>query len=240
MMMKAHDDKKIRKTFVFLWLLCIAGSWSVIPYVQYLGILPASLLQVLILGTLQAVLFYGLICYLSYKLFLKTDLRPFPDTFSLKRIVLFGLMPGLVIGLVIYLLDTIIFPSSLLMTGKVHPPFWIGALASCYGAINEEVLCRLFLFTLVYFGLNKIFSFGKQNRLLFLWITNVIVAIIFGLGHLPAAFKLITPSSLEIFRLLILNGIPSIIFGWLYWSKGLPIAMIAHFMADLMIHAVLK
>lgn len=62
------------------------------------------------------------------------------------------------------------------------------------------------------------------------------VAIIFGLGHLPVAFKLVTPSFFEIFRILLLNWIPGIAFGWLYWSRGLWTAMTAHFMADLVLH----
>jgi len=241
-MKQALINKDTKKTFLLLWLCCLLGSWSVIPYIQYLGILPAStsILQIFLLGTLQAAILYGLILFLSYKLLSKTDLKPFPDNNTLKTNILFGMIPGVAIGLTLYLLDKTIFPSSLLATGKIHPPFWVGSLASLYGAINEEVLLRLFLFTLVYFGFSKIFNFAKQNRLLFLWVTNVIVAVIFGLGHLPAAFKLITPSSFEIVRILLLNGIPGIVFGWLYWSKGLWTAMIAHFMADLMIHVVLR
>jgi membrane protease YdiL (CAAX protease family) len=69
--------------------------------------------------------------------------------------------------------------------------------------------------------------------------TNIIVALIFGLGHLPAAFKLIEPSFYEISRILLLNGIPGVVFGWLYWSRGLRAAMTAHFVADLMIHVFL-
>ena len=241
LMIRGCDDKKIKRIFFLLWLLCLAGSWSIIPYVLHLGILPApvSILKILFLGTLQALVFYGLICFLSYKLFSKTDLRPFSNKNSLKRTLFFGVIPGITTGLAIYLLDKIFFITSPLLIGKIHTPFWIGALASLYGAINEEVILRLFLFTLVYFGFQKIFNSSKKNRLLLLWTTNIIVAIIFGVGHLPAAFKLITPSSFEIFRILLLNGIPGLIFGWLFWSKGLWTAMMAHFVADLMIHVFL-
>ena len=236
-----HDQRSVKKIFLFLWLACLVGSWSVIPYIQYLGILPASvsISQMLLLGTLQAAILYGLICFLSYKLFSKTDLNPFPNKNHLKKNVFFGVIFGAATGLAIYFLDKIIFSSSLIATGKIHPPFWIGSLASLYGAINEEVLLRLFLFTFIYFIFHKIFSFTKERLLSFLWMTNIIVALIFGLGHLPAAFKLIEPSSYEISRILLLNGVPGIIFGWLYWSKGLWAAMTAHFVADLMIHVFL-
>ncbi len=31
-----------KKTFLILWALCILGSWSVLPYIQHLGILPST------------------------------------------------------------------------------------------------------------------------------------------------------------------------------------------------------
>lgn len=69
-MNQARNDKTTKKTFLLLWLLCILGSWSVIPYIQYLGILPTStsIQQILLLGTIQAAILYGLICFISYKL----------------------------------------------------------------------------------------------------------------------------------------------------------------------------
>lgn len=147
------------------------------------------------------------------------------------------MIAGLLVGVALYLLDSALFSSSLLSDS--HPPVWTGLLASFYGSINEEVLFRLFMLTTAYFLLGKIFKFQLQNRLLFLWIANVIVAIIFGLGHLPAAFKLTSPSSFEVFRILLLNAIPGVVFGWLYWTRGLLAAMTAHFVTDVVIHAVL-
>lgn len=228
-----------KKVFLVLWFFCILGSWSVLPCLQYLGIIPSSVpfTKIFLSVTAQAMLFFGVVCWLSYLLVPKTDLLPFSTDKPLKRIVYPGVIVGVVVGLAIYLLDITLFKSSLF--SGVHPPAWTGLLASFYGGINEEVLLRLFLFTLVYFLLRKFFGFGSGNRIVFLWITNVIAAIIFGLGHLPAAFKLATPASLEIFRILLLNGIPGVVFGWLYWSRGLWTAMAAHFVADLVIHVVL-
>ncbi len=240
--MNSLTARQSKKRFFILWILCLIGSWSVLPYIQYLGILPpsVSILRALFLGTLQAAFLYGLVCYLSYKLVPKTDLHPFVIKNPLKQSIYPGIISGVTVGLVIYFLNKTIFSSSLLAVEGIHPPAWAGALASLYGSINEEVLLRLFLFTLVYFIFGKIVKFTSHKRLLFLWVTNIIVAIIFGLGHLPTAFKLITPSSFEIARILILNGIPGIVFGWLYWSRGLWSAITAHLVADLMIHVFLQ
>jgi membrane protease YdiL (CAAX protease family) len=37
----------------------------------------------------------------------------------------------------------------------------------------------------------------------------------------------------------LLNGIGGVVFGWLYWKKGLESAMIAHFSADIVLHVLL-
>jgi len=65
------------------------------------------------------------------------------------------------------------------------------------------------------------------------------VALVFGIGHLPTLFKLATPSSFEIYRVLLFNGIGGLVFGWLYWSRGLWTAIGAHFVTDLVIHVFL-
>lgn len=238
---RTNTDKLRKKKGVFLalWILCILGSWSILPYGLNIGILPSYVpfITVFILTTVQAVLFFGVVCYLSYLLIPRTDLSPLSANYPLKRIVFPGIIAGICVGFILYILEITVFRSSSL--SALHPPFETGLLASFYGGINEEVLLRLFLFILAYFLLRKIFKFELQSRVTFLWIANVVVAIIFGLGHLPAALKLAEPSSFEIFRVLLLNGIPSIVFGWLYWSRGLWTAMTAHFTADLMVHVIL-
>lgn len=239
--MKNLDKLRPKKRlFVIFWILCIIGSLSVLPYIGYLGLIPSSIpfAKFLLFAIILATLFFGVICWLSYLLVPRTDLFPFSTDQPLKRIVCPGVIAGAIVGSTIFFLDRMIFQNSLLYEG-IHPPFWAGLLGSIYGAINEEILLRLFLFTFIYFLFKKIFKFNVRNRLCFLWITNIIVAIVFGIGHLPAAFKLAPPSSFEISRILLLNGIPGIVFGWMYWTRGIWTAMTAHFMADLMIHVFL-
>jgi membrane protease YdiL (CAAX protease family) len=231
--LRKGENKKI---FFSLWILCIIGSWAVFPYVQYLRILPASVSfgKFFFLGTIQSAIFFGIVCLLSFKIFPKTDLLPFLFQNPLMRVVCPAIISGILVGVAILSADKFLFHSALLL--DIHPPFWMGILASIYGGINEEVLLRFFLFTLLYFLLCKSVKVTKQNRTLFLWIVNVVVATLFGLGHLPAAFALRAPSAFEIFRILFLNGIAGLIFGWLYWSRGLWTAIASHFVTDLMIH----
>ena len=44
---------------------------------------------------------------------------------------------------------------------------------------------------------------------------------------------------LVITRAILLNGIGGVVFGWLYWKRGLEAAMIAHFSADIVLHVLL-
>jgi membrane protease YdiL (CAAX protease family) len=39
-------------------------------------------------------------------------------------------------------------------------------------------------------------------------------------------------------RALLLNGIAGLAFGWLYWKRGLEMAMIAHFTGDFILLVV--
>ncbi|MBS0603787.1 MAG: CPBP family intramembrane metalloprotease [Verrucomicrobia bacterium] len=228
-----------KKKFLLLWILCIAGSWAVLPYVQHLGILPAAVssLELFLLVTAQSSLLFGIVCWLCYVILPKTDLRPFPVHNFLKQVVYPALIAGVALGVAIFFFDKTLFHSSLL--SGAHPPFWTGALASIYGAVNEEVLMRLFLLTLIYFLIFKWFKVSRAKRVPVLWTATVLAALIFGLGHLPAALKLAAPSSFEVFRVLFLNGIAGVVFGWLYWSRGLWSAMAAHLVTDLVIHVVL-
>lgn len=98
-----------------------------------------------------------------------------------------------------------------------------------YGAVIEEVMLRLFFMSLIAFVLHKLF--GQQGKLPtagILIAANVIAALLFAAGHLPATFALLGDSPLIIFRCFLLNGVFGLLFGFLYRKYGLRYAMIAH------------
>ena len=63
-------------------------------------------------------------------------------------------------------------------------------------------------------------------------------ALLFGAGHLPTTATLMPLTPLVITRALLLNGLGGIVFGWLYWKRGLLAAMLAHFSADIVLHVI--
>jgi len=72
-----------------------------------------------------------------------------------------------------------------------------------------------------------------------LWIANIIAAVLFGLGHLPATAASVALTPLVVTRALVLNGLGGVGFGYLYMKHGLESAMIAHFSADIVLHVLL-
>lgn len=114
-----------------------------------------------------------------------------------------------------------------------------GVIASVlYGGVIEEVMLRLFFLSLAAFLLWKIF-FRKREVLTdgIFWIANILAALLFAAGHLPATmvtFGALTP--LLVFRCLLLNGGFALGFGWLYKKYGIGFAMLSH----AMVHIVSK
>ena len=117
-----------------------------------------------------------------------------------------------------------------------------GLLASFYGGIVEEVQLRLFLMTLVAWAATWLtrrragFDGTLSPRIA--WLAILVAALLFGVGHLPAAVMVWGLDAGVVFRTLLLNGIGGVVFGWLFWKRGFEMAVLAHFAADLVLHAL--
>ncbi len=121
-----------------------------------------------------------------------------------------------------------------------QPAAWKGFLASFYGGIVEEILLRLFVMSFfAWLGHFVSRTADGKPTVAVVWTANVLAAVLFGLGHLPAITTLVPITPLVIAREVVLNGLLGIVFGWLYWKHGLEAAMISHFSADLVLHVLL-
>ena len=104
-----------------------------------------------------------------------------------------------------------------------------------YGGIVEEIMMRLFLMSLLAWLGWKVF-FRKQEKppQLVIAAANVIAALLFAAGHLPATvmiFGSLTP--LILVRCFLLNGGFGLFFGWLYRRYGIQYAILGHMMAHM-------
>jgi membrane protease YdiL (CAAX protease family) len=101
--------------------------------------------------------------------------------------------------------------------------------AVLYGGVIEEVMLRLFNMSLVAFLLHKIFWRKQENTPVAALVTaNIVSALLFAAGHLPATLMMLGSSPMIIFRCFLLNGGFGLAFGWLYRKYGLRYSMIAH------------
>jgi hypothetical protein len=155
---------------------------------------------------------------------------------------------GVVAGFAIMILDVSVFAPRLqaelsilqaAVPETTNPPAWQGFLASFYGGINEEIMMRLFLLTLIAWVGTKLSRRSDGNPgTLVMWIATVLAGLALGAAHLPAAISMGIPlTPLYTLRVMMLN-LCGVLFGWLYWKKGLESAMVAHFAADVVIHVV--
>jgi membrane protease YdiL (CAAX protease family) len=157
----------------------------------------------------------------------------------IKDISFISVLLGCITALTIYTTDHLFtFYGATISTSQNLAPLWQKLLAAFYGGITEEILMRLFLMTLLIWIGIKLTKQKKPSQTIII-ISILLAAIIFGLGHLPITASLTKITPIIITRAIILNGIGGIVFGWLFWKKGLEAAMIAHFTTDIFLLTIL-
>jgi hypothetical protein len=251
-----------KKTLLILWALSFLGFLAVIPYQYTLVGKPFTIGDLIsadmIRGTVINLLFYGVMIYAGLYIARRVGLgSPILDCLTKKESIgekvramwLPALAIGFFGGLIILLLDSYVFSQPLAeemellgisISASVNPPAWQGLLASLYGGITEEIMLRLFVMTLIA-GLIAIVARKMDQKLPvgIFWAANILAAVLFGLGHLPATKAIGLPLDfLVVTRAIVLNGLLGVGFGWLYWKHGLESAMLGHFTADIVLHVI--
>ena len=246
------------RVFWFLLLASLAGAAAALPMVfeVFRPIIQAGpppnipLPLIVLIGAAQNVILLGLCVgiglLLARKLgfsapLLQSALYRGPWLIKPRDSLVPGALTGIAVGLVILvpLLLAAPYLPGLPFVSAARAPVWKRLLAGFYGGIDEETIARLFLLSLVAWIGMKVFR-KQQTKLSpgVFWLSNVIVAILFGLGHLPSASMVMSITPFVIFLALTLNGIAAIAFGYLYYKRGLEAAMIAHFCADFVVWVV--
>jgi hypothetical protein len=144
---------------------------------------------------------------------------------------------GFVGGVVIMLLDLFVFSAgadgeairnSLILS--LSPNSIIASFT--YGGIVEELMMRLFLMSLIALVLWKIFCREEATvPTKILVIANVLVAIAFAAGHLPATAMTTGLTPMIVLRCFVLNGSMGLVFGRAYRKDGIAYAMLSHIFA---------
>lgn len=244
-----RTDLKVAAVWAVLAGLSAA---AVIPYMAQMmperfARIPVSLPVLAIAQGLQATVVIGLMALLGLRMGHRVGLGSplLAGWMGGRRVNAAVLRPahslavGVLAALAVIALSLLIDP---LMPKPVHPPLEAGAgqsalhglLASFYGGIAEELQLRLFLMTLLLWIVARI---GKRlPRDGTYWGAIIAAALLFGAGHLPAAAQVWGLDAMVVGRTVLLNAVAGIAFGWLYWKRGLEMAVLAHFGADLVLH----
>jgi hypothetical protein len=148
---------------------------------------------------------------------------------KLRDILLFGIFGGFITGMILSILGLYryISPTEFeLLNSSLNLTL---AARFLYGGITEEIFMRYGLMTLIVWLSSKLL---KGTKPAVYWIGIIVSTLLFAVGHFPIVFQVIeSPSVILIAYVLIGNSIGGLIFGWLYWKKGLESAFLAHIFA---------
>lgn len=239
--------------FFLLLILCMLSVVCIFPYIlsvqgKLLSTAGVPIWFVFVAQFIQNSILFSLSIYFGLLLAKKTGFRlPLFEAIIeqknyskvLSTILKTSVYLGIGTAIVIYATDFLFSAlGASITTHQNNIPIWQTLLASVYGGISEEILMRLFVMTFFVWISMRIAKRTTPNT------TGIIIAIfvaalIFGLGHLPITASLTELTVLIIIRAVLLNGIGGVVFGLLYWKKGLESAMIAHFTADIFLITVL-
>ena len=149
---------------------------------------------------------------------------------KVSEILKYGVIGGILSGVLIMIVSVIFTPMLPLEFKELGESMELSLAARfLYGGLTEEIMMRFGLMSFIVWLFSKIF---KELKPIVYWLGIGIAAVIFALGHFPVAYQAVeNPSTGLLTYILIGNTVGGVIFGWLYWKKGLEAAFIAHIFA---------
>jgi hypothetical protein len=243
--------------FLILLIAAVFGVMASFPFVfslyaDMLARAPIPLPAVFGLALVQNTVILGVIIGVGLLLTTKLGLpgpsliedwrshKPIGD--KLRALIPLAVMTGLGVGIAVLLMLVLLLRKELpqLPIGKaVLIPIWRRLLICFYGGLTEEILMRVFLFSLLAWLLNKLSRTRERPpKRKVIGVANILLAILFGLGHLASVVPFMPITLKIVLGALLLNGVASIAFTSLYLKRGLEAAMLSHFVADFVIWVI--
>lgn len=236
--------KKFRKPLLFVFAMLpigIIGGFFTSLYLEE-SYDPAMLSEILsqagitdinILHIITAVQTAGMTALLGFFGYILAEKLYLMRSFRLKKSAIIHTLILTVIGSVIFVgLEYGVFSGLIPEVAAMYEANpTLNYMISCltYGGIIEEVMMRLFLLSLLSFIIWKRFfkqSEAVPNRVLIC--VNIVVALLFAAGHLPATAMTMGITPLILVRCFTLNSLAGLICGQLYIKHGIQYAMLSH------------
>lgn len=233
-----------KKTFFVLWLACIVSSIIQTSLFLVNGLAGDLTLSKVLLENLFPVPIYGAIIFVGLWLAYKAGFCIAAPKGDLIRLIL---KPAFIVGTIS---ASILFPIFLLIMSTTEMAAVTGhnlfstPLNAFFLAITSgilgEIMFRLFLMTLLVWLKRKCFSIVHDDRFA-VWVGIVLAGILFGVAHLPIipALGLALTMSL-VTKVIIINAVFGIIFGYMYWRYSLVTAILTHVVFDIVTYAIIR
>jgi len=236
-----------RRLFFVVWLSGLPGiaavTWLVLPALLADRTLPMPIWAVQLAAAAQSALLLGAAAAVGALLAHQVNLHApvysaltngTPFLGPLRKQALPGVMGG-TFGAAVISGFTLVAPEPLLhLSNQFSMP---AAARLLYGGITEELLLRWGLMTLMLWLLWRFIQRRKgipSDTLVAVAVATS--AVLFGVGHLPAASAMIGELTFGVSAYLVAaNASFGLVAGWLFWRYGLESAIIAH----ITVHAIL-
>ena len=111
------------------------------------------------------------------------------------------------------------------------------ALVSFSAGITEEIIFRLGLMSFI-IAIIQFFKKAENPSNKTVWTGILISAIFFGLIHLPLSKNFVDLTTFSISVTMIGNLITGTTFGWIFWKRGLLVAIVSHIVFDITFHVI--
>lgn len=225
------------KYLIFLAVFGIVGGYftsiysvqSLSPEMLEEALAEIGSIDLLIVITTAQSLIYALIFGILGKI-LATKIGLWRKITFEKNGILEVIITSLAGGVLLIYLDIFLFNNYsdvIRASYEVKPSIEYIIASLTYGAVVEEVMLRLFLMSLVSIIVQKTKHKDEMDDKCLI-IANVISAILFASGHLPATAMSIGLTPIILCRCFLLNGGIGLLFGRLYRKYGIHYAMLAH------------
>ncbi|MCU0607976.1 MAG: CPBP family glutamic-type intramembrane protease [Candidatus Edwardsbacteria bacterium] len=246
---RAAASTRAGHRFLIIWVACAVGYLSGIPLIR--AMLPEFTAAVRITAPPAIVLIALLpLCLLAMGLaiiiadgysrsagmgtpLIDAWVDKSPSWPVLKSFLFLSLVSALAVAVTTIGIDRVFFipllPAAL--SEGSGSTLWQDLITSLYGGIVEEVLLRYLLMSVIVVALRKACRFQATNNTL-IWTAILASSFVFGVSHLPITAAIAPLTAPVVLRALLLNGIGGVLFGWLYWKKGLESSIVTHFMAN--------
>ena len=247
------------KKALFLWLITIASFLAAIPLFMQLKLnLIDELYEIIPKGWFITLYLFISACIMAViiikanSLSAKAGFRtPLIDRWLEKKMITHPVRPALLVTIALSFitavftigLDKFLFMPWLpdILTKGAPLIIWADIASAFYGGIVEEILMRFFMMSLMAVFIMRLNRQEQINGRI-AWLAIILSSLAFSLGHLPMLIQLQAFTIMTAVRTIVLNMIGGILFGWLYWKKGLEYSMIGHLFANLagtLIHFVI-